>query len=226
MSNGTLSKVAAKTAAELCQHFKLGDQAQPLLKDGQTPRQLLDALMEKKQHLDAVRLLAYALPKREAVWWALGCAKMVAGANPPPAPAAAALQAIEKWVLEPSEENRRVAQAAAEAAPVGTAAGCAAMAVFWSGGSLSPPNAPVVPPGEYLTAHGVACAIMLAAVQSEPQKAREKYQIFLTQGIDVANGANRWPEKATISPSPAAKPQTPTAPPAKSTAGPPAAKRL
>jgi hypothetical protein len=88
-----------------------------------------------------------------------------------PAPQAAAVQAAERWVADPSEANRRAAQAASEAAGLGTPAGCAAMAAFWSGGSLAPPEAPVVPPGEILTAHGSAGPVMLAAVLTEPQKA-------------------------------------------------------
>ena len=190
MSNGW-AKVTAKMAAEVCKHFPLGEEAKKLLRDGLTPAQFLDILMDKQQFPDAVRFLAHALPKREAVWWACLCGRAVAGPNPPPQ-IAAALQAAEKWVVDPSEENRRAAMPAAEAAEFKTPAGCAAVAAFWSGGSLAPPNVPVVPPGEYLTAHGVAGAVMLSAVQSEPEKAPEKYQKFLAQGIEVAKGNQRW----------------------------------
>src|SRR5947209_15569832 len=191
MSSNGLAKVTAKTAAEVCKHFPLGEEARKLLRDGLTPAQFLDVLIEKQQFPDAVRFLAHALPKREAVWWACLCSRAVAGSSPPP-PIAAALQTAEKWVADPSEDNRRAAMPAAEAAKLKTPAGCAAMAAFWSGGSLAPPNVPVVPPGEYLTAHGVAGAVMLAAVQSEPEKAPEKYQKFLAQGIEVAKGTQRW----------------------------------
>jgi hypothetical protein len=193
MSNGTWARVTAKTAAEVCKLCTLGDEAKALLRDGQTPKQFFDALMEKKQYLDAIRLLAVALPKREAVWWACLCARQAHGANPPPK-IAAALAAAEKWVADPSEENRRAAQAAAEAAEMKTPAGCAAMGAFWSGGSLAPPHVPAVPPGEQLTGHGVAGAVMLAAVLIEPEKAAEKHRAFLDLGVNVASGTNRWKE--------------------------------
>jgi hypothetical protein len=165
MSNGALAKVTAKTAAEVCKHFSLGDEAKKLLRDGLTPRQFLDLLVQKEQFPDAARFLAHALPKREAA---------------------------ERWAADPSEDNRRKAQAAAEAAEMSTPAGCAAMAAFWSGGSLAPPNVPAVPPGEFLTAHGVAGAVMLAAVLTEPQKAPEKYRKFFALGVEVGNGTNKW----------------------------------
>jgi hypothetical protein len=191
MSNGTLAKVEARTAAEVCKRFPLGEDAKKLLRDGQTPRQFLDALLERQEYPDAARFLAHALPKREAVWWACLCARAAHGAGAP-AKAAAALQAAEKWVADPSEDNRRAAMAAAEAAELGTPAGCAAVAAFWSGGSLAPPNVPAVPPGEHLTAHGVAGAVLLAAVLTQPEKAAERYRQFFTLGVEVASGANRW----------------------------------
>lgn len=191
MSSGGLAKVTAKTAGEVCAHFPLGDEAKKLLRDGLAPRAFLDVLLDKQQFVEAARFLAHALPKREGVWWACLCARSVAGAKPP-AKVAAALQAAEKWVADPSEDNRRAAWPAAEAAELGTPAGCAAAAAFWSGGSLGPANVPAIPPGEHLTAHGVAGAVMLAAVLSEPEKAPEKYRTFFALGIDVANGAAKW----------------------------------
>lgn len=185
-----LAKVTAKTAAEVCQRFTLSDTARPLLRDGMAPRQLLDQLQEKQQYVDAVNFLAHALPKREAVWWACLC---VRAANAKPAPqAAAALQAAEKWVADPSEEHRRAALPAAEAADVGTPAGCAAMAAYLNSGSLAPPDLPAVPPGETLTAQMVFGAVLLSVVSTEPQKAPEKFRQALARGIEVANGTQRW----------------------------------
>jgi hypothetical protein len=192
MSNGpSLAKVSAKTAAEICKHFPLGDEARGMLREGLAPRQYLDLFLGKELFVDAVRFLAHALPKREAVWWACLCARAVA--DPKPAAAeTAALQTAEKWIADPSEEHRRPAWPAAEAAELGTPAGCAAAAAFWSGGSLGPPHVPVIPPGEYLTAHGSASAVLLAAVRTDPAKAPDKYRKFLALGTEVASGTNKW----------------------------------
>jgi hypothetical protein len=131
------------------------------------------------------------LPKREAVWWACQCVRPASGA------AASAIQAAEAWVAEPSEARRRAAQPAAEAAGVGTPAGCAALAAFFSGGSLAPPDLTAVPPADDLTETCVAGALDLAAVQAEPEKAPERYRRFLTLGLEVADGKNRWKEPRT-----------------------------
>ena len=117
--------------------------------------------------------------------------KTAGGTGVPPA-AAGALKTAERWVVDPTEENRQAAMPAAEAAPFGTAAGCAALAAFFSGGSLGPPNVPAIPPAETLTGDAVAGAVMMAVVVKEPEKAPEKYRAFLSRGIEIANGKNLW----------------------------------
>ena len=65
-----LLKIAAKTAAEVCKNFALSDDARPLLKEGMSPEQFLVALQAKECFADAMRFLAQALPKPDAVFWA------------------------------------------------------------------------------------------------------------------------------------------------------------
>lgn len=186
---------AARTAAEVCPRIQLGDPARALLRDGMAPRAFLDALLAAGLLPDAVRFLAAALPKREAVWWACVCARQQPGASLPPA-AAAALQAAERWAADPSDANRRAAHPAAEAAGVGTPAGAAAVAAFLSGGSLAPPDLPAAPAPEQATALAVAGSVLLAAVLAEPDKAAAKRRRFVDLGLAVADGANRWKEPA------------------------------
>src|ERR1019366_1277634 len=107
----------------------------------------------------------------------------------------AALDATERWIAQPNDDNRRLAMAAAEKAELGTAAGCAGLATFFSGGSLAPPNAPAVPPGEFLTAKAVSGAVIFAAVAKEPEKAPEKFRAFIAQGLEVTQRIKLWDPK-------------------------------
>lgn len=191
MPSGPLTKVTVKNAAEICARFELGDAARALVKPGQTPAQFLDQLLDKQLSTDAVKFLSHALPKRESVWWACSCVKLAATASADPK-STAALRAAEKWVADPTEENRQAAMPAAEAARFGTPAGCAALAVFFSGGSLGPSNVAAIPPAETLTGDAVSGAIMMAAVIDPPQKAPERYRSFLNRGVEIANGKSLW----------------------------------
>ena len=59
----------------------------------------------------------------------------------------------------------------------------------------APPNAPAVPPGEFLTAKAVSGAVIFAAVAREPEKAPERFRSFVAQGLDVTNRVKLWEAK-------------------------------
>lgn len=196
MDDGKFVRVVAEKAAEIAARFELGEDAQKLLSQDSAPKQYFDLLAEKQLFPDAVRFLAYALPKREAVYWACLCARRVTGpattdTTPEPpakAKASAALEAALRWVFHPTEENRRAAEAAAKDEGVKSPAGCAAIAAFFSGGSLGPANVQAVPPEDFMAAQAVAGAVMLSAVLTEPEKAAEKYRDFFALGTQLAEG--------------------------------------
>jgi len=181
---------AAQTAAQLASISGAGDEARLLLREEMPPREFALLLIEHGHFPDAVRFLAYALPKRESVWWAWVCVRRASGPEPPPA-VKASLAATEKWIAQPTEENRRAAMQAAETAGLQTAAGCAGLAVFFCGPTLAPPNAPPVPPGAQDSAKAVAGAVTLAAV-AEPEKIAESFRGFLQQGLDVTARIKLW----------------------------------
>lgn len=150
----------------------------------------LSLLISKAFYMDAVRLLAHLLPKREAVWWAWVSVRRSPGAHPSPEETAS-LQATEKWLAQPTDENRRAAMVAAEKARVGSAAGCAGLAAFLSGDSLAPAGTQPVPPGEYLAARAVASAIILAASKA-PELAPETLRGFLSEGMKLTERIGLW----------------------------------
>lgn len=185
--NSALIKIEAKTAAAIGQLVELEDEARALMADGQTPDAYIQVLQDKKLYADAIRFLAMALPKREAVWWGCVAARSMMPKEVPPQEVAT-ISAAEAWVYQPTEENRRQAMAYAEAAEFKTASSWAATAAFWSAGSMSPPEAPVVPPAPDLTAKAVTGAILLASSVAEPDKLDEVYVRMLAIGLNIAQG--------------------------------------
>jgi Family of unknown function (DUF6931) len=173
-----------QSAIEICRRFELSDESQLFLTDDILPADFVRILLDHQKHHDAVRFLAHLLPKREAVWWACQCARQAAGTDPRPA-VIDAIKAAETWVSELNDDTRRAAFPAATAAGLATAAGCAAMGAFASEGSLAPPNAPEVPPGEYLTAQMVAGSVIIAAADDTPEKMVAKYRLYVEQGLTL-----------------------------------------
>ena len=193
MIHATQAASAGRTLIQLVELSELETESRALLTPEHSPREFLQVLIEKERFADAVRLLAHALPRREGVWWAWVCARRVAGEMPAPK-VKAVLDATELWIREPTDDHRRAAMQRAEEAEFGTAAGCAGLAAFLSGDNLAPANASTpVPPGEFMAAKAITGSVMIAAVATEPEKATEKFQAFIQQGLDVANRVKLWP---------------------------------
>jgi len=136
---------------------------------------------------EAARLAAFALPKREAVWWACMCARAVPDAQAQPADLAA-LEKAEAWVFRQTDENRRAAFAHAQEAGFGTADAWAGVAAFWSGDSMAPLGAVAVPPAPHLTGVAVAGSVQLSAVRLKPERRTPRLHLFLDSALDIANG--------------------------------------
>lgn len=146
--------------------------------------------------LEAARLLAHTLPKREAVWWACMCARHTAPADLPEGDREA-LVAAELWVRRQTDEVRRNAMDKAQHSGFQSPEAWAAVAAFWSGDSMSPPDQPKVPPAPHLTGTAVAGAVALAAVRGDPTRQPARLTAFLQSARDIAaGGAGRLePEK-------------------------------
>ena len=183
--------VAAETAAEVCQHVDLEEEAQAHLRADLTPRQFLNLLSEHELFTAAIWFLAHALPAREAVWWATLCVSETSGETLSELDTAALTAAIE-WVKQPDEENRRHAESAAKAIRETTAASWAAYGAFYSGGSLAPPGAPETPPGEVMTSAAVAAAVSKAGICDEWEEMNQTLKSLLEIGCEVADRGRPW----------------------------------
>ena len=149
----------------------------------------LHQLAEHNLHPDAIRFLAFALPKRQAIWWACICTRIAHAALESIKPEQSeALAAAEAWVYKPNEENRRKAGLKSDQTDRQYPADWTAAAAFWSGGSISPAGQPGVEPPDHLAPHAVAGAILLAAATDDSEALNQHYRDFLARGIDIARG--------------------------------------
>lgn len=207
--------------APLLPRLELDGDGQAAIAGADSAANGVERLVAAERHQDAVKLIAHALPKREAVWWACMCARAVPDTALPPEDGAA-ITAAEAWVRRPDEPARRAAAAAAEKTKFATPEAWSAMGAFWSGGSMAPEGQMAVPPPDHLTATAVTGAVMLAAVRHSTDKVKDRLERFLVSAHDIANGgAGRLqPEEPPPPPAPpeaAAAPielQPPPVPPA------------
>ncbi len=189
MTGRPFTKLSQAPIADVVAAAELSPEAAQLATPGMTPDRFVAAMVEKAQWVDSVRYLANALLQREAVWWACLAARAALGGAKRPSDIDS-VAAAEAWVYKPTEENRRAAMTKAQATKFDTPCAWAAVAAFWSGGSMAPPDVPVVPPPPFLIGRAVAGAVMLAAVTGPADKIEPRYRHLVAQGADIAAGGN------------------------------------
>ncbi len=185
----TLPKFSAVDLAALQPRLALPAEAEQAIRDCASVPAALSALEAAGFLAEAVRLTAHALPKREAVWWACMCAVHTAPANLS-AKDRAAREAAELWVRQQNDTARRSAMACAQAAEFGSPEAWAAVATFWSGGSVAPEDQAAVPPAPHLSGTAVAGSVALAAVRGDAGRRISRLRRFLESGRDIAGGGS------------------------------------
>jgi hypothetical protein len=182
MGSDEAAKAPVSVLRQLCERAKVSDDAKALLTDEFATKEFMALLMEKGLCTDALRLIAYVFPKREAVGWGCLCVRHIL-ASQPDKPLPEVHVAAERWVSAPNDENRWAAKKAADNDKPKTASTLLAMAAFFAGPSMSPPNVQAVPPPDHMTSEMVANAVTIAGVVKEPEKAKEKYGVFMQKAL-------------------------------------------
>jgi hypothetical protein len=181
-----LVSAEVRDIAALCE---LTEPAKNMVTGAQGPEAYLDSLVKAGLLSDAIRWLAQGLRPRESVWWAcLASRAYVDWGNTLAEPDLAALTAAETWVFKPEEENRRAAMSKAQETGYQSPASWAAIAAFWSGGSMAPADSPAVATPQHLIGRAVWGAVMLAT--SAPPETEKRQRRLLDQGVNIARGGN------------------------------------
>ena len=182
-----LVNIAAAAAAEICARLYLDKAALSLLRPGMSPREFVDALVEKKKYLAAIDFIAHALPSREAIWW--GCLSLQRTCGDKLEPwERRAFRITVQWALQPDEINRAAAKQPAEVLGPASAAGNLAAAANQTGGSVGPPQGPPVPPSPFAPARAVAIAIKVASAKSPPPEIQSTQRALIDLGMAIAEG--------------------------------------
>jgi hypothetical protein len=191
MNEGILPKLRFEMAEQLFSIIKPSDEISSACTASMSTINFLNMLSQKKLLVDAIRYLAIALPRREAIWWACATRRRFFTFNNNDLNEQKAWDLVEDWVYNPIEEHRLKSHAIAEELEFKTPGAYGAMSVFWSGGNIAPAGAgQVIPPGPNLTGTAVGASILLMCAKGNPQGAEERQQAALDIGLDVAYGGN------------------------------------
>ena len=184
----SLDKLRDLSSRDLQTCLQMPKAHEHLLSEDPASAALLIRLVELELLPEAARLLGYALPEREAGWWACRCVAHAVPLAALPAEQGAAHAAAEAWVRRPDDEARLRAHLASAKAGYRTPAARAAQAAFASPLPVSWPMR---------TGRKVERAVALAAAYDGPAHRPERLRRFIASGRDIAGGgAGRVPPAA------------------------------
>lgn len=148
-----------------------GVDAEALPPADQGVRARYEELRDQGDMVAAIDYIGHALPRMEAIWWAARLIDGEARRHPPPPRDRQALDHALRWLGEPDDDNRRASYEAAEAAGERSAERMLAMAAFFSGGSIAPPDLPPVLPAPETACRFVVGAVLAAAYRTDAPEA-------------------------------------------------------
>lgn len=170
----------------------LSAEAKRMSRSAPAPLDYLFALRDRCLYADAIQVLPQLLDKPRAVWWSCLCC-WDALQHQPDSELETVLDGALGWLFDPSESNRLRLVVAEPHTDTPSAA--LRMAVVWSGGSMTAPHLPPVPPPPQLTARLAAVAVLLAAIQHPADALQDAHRHFALLGFEVLEGRLLWDEE-------------------------------
>jgi hypothetical protein len=158
-------------ARELAKSFvssvDLSDAAMARLQSGENVRRYLDRLVADGLALDALVIIARALPAQLVVAWGCECLRQsLDGSGTAVEVERAGVALAEQCLEEPTGENRQLCLQFAEGARRQSASAWLATAVAWADGPLTPNGSPVrVDAPARAVGEAVVAALRLAAIR-------------------------------------------------------------
>lgn len=146
---------------------------------------VLAELEAKEAWVDMIRLLSVSLPPRECVWWACIAGRQILGEKG----TSVCLDAAEKWVFEPNDQNRITIQQALETESTGDKTAPAATAALYAPGNLGPGDMSEIeaPPGIVSTC---AFGVNLRTLKAAGGNPNDQFQVIIDRALDIARGGN------------------------------------
>src|SRR5690349_21339816 len=133
------------TTKEIANAANLSPAGYSLLREDSTDTTFLDNLERDSLNEDAVRFLAMKLSPADGIKWALQCARELQPAEKLDRQRET-LDAADKWVQAPSDTTRWDTKNTSERVKAEAPANLVALAVYMSGGSITPPGSPSTEP--------------------------------------------------------------------------------
>ncbi len=187
MSEQSLKKFNHAKISEFIDEIEVPEEFCDQVRNQRTDMRIINFLIQSELYDEAIKFLAFGLPIREAVWWAYVCSEELEK-DEKCSNTQNALRAISEWVKKPNDDIRRQTKVFADALDLYTPTSWAAIAVFWSGGSIVSQDKPEVEADKFMSGYAVSNSLIIAAERDK--KPAEKKKLYIKRGLHIAMGGN------------------------------------
>ncbi|MGN3975573.1 DUF6931 family protein [Tsuneonella sp. SYSU-LHT278] len=149
---------------------------------GTAPQAYFESLRDDGRGDLAALVMASSLPRHEAIAWVTRALPDPPEDDPDYRSRRLILDAARRWVDEPDDINRRAIYALAETADTQWPETLLGLAIFFSGGSITPEDLDPVTADPAVSAHLAAAALQTAAIERLPAD-----EGVLARALDLGN---------------------------------------
>jgi len=167
-------------ARQIAQHGKLRKDSWPAEKIA--PQTYFETLRRNGEEGQAALFIASALPRLEAITWVTKALPQPIKSHPNFKDRRQLRDMVQRWVDDPDDESRRAIFEMAEDADTQWPETLLGLAVYFSGGSIAPPDLDPVLPDPEIAAHLAAAALQSAAVEYAGTD-----ENFMNRALDLAH---------------------------------------
>jgi len=177
-----LVKIEKRSAGEVVRLGKVKFPFRPETKPDDPVANLIEELVAQNLLMDALKILALALPPREGVWW--GC--LAARDMLAPDKKSNALTAAEAWVFKPCQDTKKALK------PFAIEPGDSDVMMCEAGFNVplpddeEPPSGPPFLPGLLI----FTAQLHSFYAPDYPEEISRQGQILLSRGLDISKGGN------------------------------------
>lgn len=133
-----------------------------------SPPQYFDDLLNQQRFREAVLFVGHALPRYEGIVWAAQALREFAEKNPPDDSRRSMMTSIMRWIDNPADDQlRRELWDVASVASDDTPETFLASAIYFSGGSISPPDQQAILPAPEASARFATGSVLAGAFATD-----------------------------------------------------------
>lgn len=184
-----LGFLSNQKASIICKSFKISTEAEKILLNADlSSLDFLKLLVQAKAYKDIINFIEFSISLPASLTWSYECLITLPNIEEE---ALGLDTLISNWIKEPTDEIREDIRQKSETINYANPWGFLGMAVYWSGGNISPKGKPEVFIPEQAIRSLIANSIIFAALGGDATLIEQRFLDFVEKGLLILSKINK-----------------------------------